>query len=203
MSDRSVMSARQAGFLDRAFERNKFRGADVHALADGDLLTKIRMLIHGHADLTVHEGNFIDCDQDPELPKGCRIHTHRRHRIINWDPAMARLLLHPGQKGGSVSGHQVHRFIKEAKVKPCNGIIPPYLDRNTRLIPREWWGKSPEDRGKPPLRICFWGTIIRAENGELMVRTFHYNDANGEWWGDYIPLSEQFTDRFPAAVFVE
>ena len=77
MSDKFVMSVRQADELDHAFERNNWTPEDVKRLSSGTVLSQILPVVRGNANVVAVK-HVIDCDASPFVPEGGQ---------FKWDPA--------------------------------------------------------------------------------------------------------------------
>lgn len=167
MSDKFIMSARQAAELDHAFERNGFTPALVKKLSSGDLLAQIKPLLNGTAEIVVRK-HIIDCDADPFCPESWQVVEHRKGGQLEWDPTKMELYLCEQEKTGSIQGNELRKILADKPV--LNACVLDYLLANPHLIPEEWKGKA----------IFFWGTIYRSSDGNLYVR---YLDWYGKGWG--------------------
>jgi len=186
MSDRFVMSARQAAELDLAFERNGFNASEVKRLSEGDVLADVRNVILGYSEIKPIE-NIINCDADPFLPSGWEIEEHKKSGKFVWNPSCVQLHLSPNQQNGKVIvGHKLRT---ELAGKPVlNANVLDYLLVHPHLIPEEWKGKY----------VFFWGTIYRYSAGNLSVRYLYW--SGGRWDWSYGWLGYGWDGGGPAAV---
>lgn len=183
MSDKFVMSTRQAAELDHALERNGCTPAHVKKMSSGSILTDFRQVLDGYAIITVPE-HLIDCDADP-VPGVWSVEEHRKGGMFQWDSAKVKLWLANGQKGGGRI--EVNILRKELAKKPVlNANVLDYLLANPHLIPDEW------------NIVFFWGTIYRGQDGNLYVR-YLYRDS-GRWRWDARWLGCLWDGRNPAAL---
>lgn len=186
MTDKFVMSVRQAAELDHAFERSGWTPAEVKLLSSGSTLADVRKVLLGHASIAVVE-HVIDCDAWPKEPSGLKVHHHQRGYQFKWDPAQVTLWLSKGQQNGKLlEGNKIH---KELEGKPVfNGNVLDYLLAHPHLIPEEWKGKY----------VSFWGTIYRNSGGRLCVRYLYWRGDGWDWrcsWLDF-----DWGGRNPAAL---
>lgn len=197
MSDKFIMSARQAAELDHAFERNGFTPALVKKLSSGDLLAQIKPLLDGTAetivlkdiiDCDVIDCDVIDCDADPFCPESWQVVEHRKGGQLEWNSTKVGLCLAEQQTVGSIQGHELRKLLAEQPV--LNANVLDYLLANQHLIPKEWRNKS----------IFFWGTIYRNSGGLLHVRFLRW--FGYEWrWHRYW-LDTYTSEDLPAAVLL-
>lgn len=173
MSDKFIMSTRQAAELDHALERNGYTPAHVKKMSSGSILTDFRKVLDGHAIITVPE-HLIDCDADPFVPNrwsldGWSVEEHRKGGMFQWDPTKVKLWLAKGQRGGgSMVGLSLRTELAEKPVMNAN--VLDYLLANPHLIPDGW------------NIVFFWGTIYRIHCADsLCVRYLCKIDGRWIW----------------------
>lgn len=133
--------------------------------------------------------HLIDCDAAPFIPDGWQVEEHRKGGQFKFDPAMVKLYLSKGQRGGKrIEGAKLRTEL--AKKSVLNANVLDYLRKpeNRRLIPAEWKDKY----------IYFWGTIYRGPDGSLFVRCLYCFDGRCSW--HYIWLGLDWLSSSPAAV---
>ena len=168
MSDKFVMSSRQAAELDHAFERNGWCPEDVKWLSAGTVLTDIRSVRLGVAEIKVLE-YVIDCDAAPFTPSGLKVEEHKKSGAFKWDTSpQVKLYLSQFQKKGVIGGNKLRKKLAGKPV--LNANVLDYLLAHPHLIPEEWKDKY----------VFFWGTIYRYSGGGLCVR---YLGGDGDEWG--------------------
>lgn len=165
-----VMSARQAAELDLALERNGLTPSDVARLAKGDVLSQVRLVLYGKAEIVTRK-YVIDLDADPYIPyPGWEVTKNIKGGQFEWDPSKENLLLQPykwerrfkaGQSGCLVMNSRAFVFFYEHPL-----LIPDvYKDKN----------------------LYFEGTIYRREDGNLYV--LHLNWSGSVWVKDFARLN--------------
>ena len=196
MSDKFVMSVRQAAELDHAFERNGWLPEEVKELSKGTLLGEIRDIIRGYNRI-VRVQHIIDCDAAPFVPDGWKVGPENqlsgavRGQLV-WDPAKVQLFLSDRQKSGTISGHDL---CKELTDKPVlNANVLDYLLAHTELIPEEW---KQDEQGRTRY-IFFWGTIYRGPGGYLCVRCLDW--CGGRWQWDWDWFENDWSVQYPSAL---
>ena len=186
MSDKSVMSIRQAAELDHALARNGYTPADIKNLSSGDTLGKILALLRGKAEVLVRK-HIIDCNAHPFVPDGWTVKEHKKSGQLEWDPTKVELYLDEGQQNGNrIKGNELRKMLKSKPV--LNANVLDYLLAHPNLIPEEWKGRT----------VFFWGTIYRDSDGYQYVR-YLYWDHDWWSWSDYW-LDRGWNGLDPAAV---
>lgn len=184
MSD-LMLDVDQAGELKAAFRRGNWTNAEIKKLCEGDILTQVRNVVRGFADV-VPKQHVIDCNAEPFCPDGWKIEEHIPGGKFEWDPNKVDLFLSQKQKKGVIGGNELRQ---ELKGKPVlNAIVLDYLLVHPELIPEEWKGKA----------VFFWGTIYRDSGGDLDVRYLGWGDS--QWYWSSYWLDFDWHDISPAAL---
>ncbi len=189
MSD-LMLDVDQAGELKAAFRRGNWTNAEIKRLSEGDVLTSVRRVLLGHAEIRQVE-HVIDCDVNPMIPDGWSIKgdgaEHQKGGQFKWDPAQVNLFLSDKQKNGKrIVGNDLR---KELEGKPVlNACVLDYLLAHPHLIPDDWKGKA----------VFFWGTVYRDSGGYLLVRYLCWNEGRWDW--NFSWLGSGWVDEFPAAL---
>lgn len=194
MSDRSIMSARQAAELDSAFERSGWTSAEVKKLSQGDILANIRRVLLGDVKIVTLD-HVIDCDATPYIPDGWSILSddeqlpNRVRGAFKWDKESQKgaIYLDEGQKDGkSCEGNELWKALEKQPV--LNACVLDHLIAKPHLIPEEWKGGA----------VFFWGTIYHNPDGLLCVRyLLWYRDS---WISNFYWLAYTWDGNDPAAV---
>lgn len=206
MSDKFIMSIRQAAELDHALERNGLTPADVKLLSSGNVLTGVRNVLRGYAEIKLAE-HVIDCDAEPILLNSHNsVHEHRKSGFLKWDKAKQEKPEALYRAKGQTRRHSVeYQSLKtELSAMPVLNInVLDYLLSHPELIPESWKEKYDGAINF----ICFWGTIVENhgylyvpslywdEKKSKAVSTYHWTGTN--WWEN-----GAFHDNYPAALFV-
>ena len=62
----------QASELKAAFRRGDWTNAEIKRICEGDILTRFRDVVLGHAEIKSIE-HLINCDADPFVPDGWKV----------------------------------------------------------------------------------------------------------------------------------
>ena len=162
MSDKSVMTARQAAELDFAFERNGWNSADVKLLSQGSFLTDILSSLRGKSTVVMPPPvtkNIVDLNAAPFEPNGLTLVSHTGSGLFDCGQDKVKLWWSPDQQNGkTIEGTKLLKQWK--KQKGMNANLLDYWLANPHLIPKECEGKL----------TFFPGTIYRGSDGVLGVR---------------------------------
>lgn len=192
MSDKFIMSVRQASELDFAFERNGWSPVHVKTLSSADMLARILPVLLGHAEISVIK-HVIDLDADPLIPyEGWAVEKHIKGGKFEWDPTKVKLFLSKNQiNGKTISGNKLR---EEVEGKGYNANLLDYLMDHPLLIPEDW---KKDENGKTRY-IYFWDTIYHDSDGYLYVRYLYWG---GGHWRTYCHwLGGDWGGSFPAAL---
>jgi len=130
---------------------------------------------------------IIDTDADPFCPDDWKVEEHQKAGKLEWNPAMVRLHLDPGQQNGKcVNGNELRKKLKNQPV--LNAIVLDWLLAHPEFIPEEWKGKY----------VFFWGTTYRDSGGDLYVRYLYWSD--GVWRWNCFWLGSNWRGNDPAVV---
>jgi hypothetical protein len=172
--------------LGDALENANFTPDDVTKLQQLKDLEKIKLLLHGKAEIVAVK-HVIDCDSDPFVPDGWIVEKHIKGGQFEFNPFRIELYLDEGQEnGGRVVGNELRKLLTGKPVLNVN--VLDYLLAHTELIPEEWKGKY----------IFFWGTIYRDSDGNLFVRYLFWRGDRWHW--NYYWLDNDFNGSYPAAL---
>jgi len=186
MSDKFQMTVGQAHELDMAFDRNGWSAVEVKRLSEGDVLTAVRNVILGHAEIRPIE-HVIDCDADPFTSSGWKVEEHKKGGLFKWDPKQVQLHLSSGQQNGKyIEGNKLRKELADKPV--LNANVLDYLLAHPHLIPEEWKGKY----------VFFWGTIYRDSGGYFYVRYLYW--LGGAWSWSCCWLGGDWSGDSPAAL---
>ena len=185
MTDRFVMSCRQAAELDFALERNDWTPDDVKWLSSGDTLARVLAVRRGTHEIRALE-HALDLTTTPALPfSRAEIIEHngtgvvrleRRGDNLYLDGKKVELHLSPKQKKGRIGGHDLRTYLEGRPV--LNAAVLDYLLAHPELIPESW----KRDEADNTRYIFFWGTIYRGADGNLYVRFLCW--SGGRWVSD-------------------
>jgi hypothetical protein len=142
--------------LQHAFARGDWTPEYVKQACEGDILSQHTLdLLRGDVEI-VRVKRVVDCDIDPEVPKGHRIVKHIKLGQIEMD----KLTLDKVWPDRRVVGyeameldfvHLVPKYLVDRKVPNMN--LRDYLLRYPHLIPKSWGNI-----------VLFWGTLMN--NGD-------------------------------------
>lgn len=148
-------------------------------------------VVRGRSEVTVRK-HIINLDAAPLIPSGLELResdqpSNRARGQFEWSSTKVRLHLDEIQKDGNViEGNKLRKQLGNEPVLPAT--LLDYLLANPHLIPEEWKGKA----------VYFWGTIYRAQFGNLCVRCLIWRD--GQWRAYYGYLFHGWDDLSPAAL---
>lgn len=171
MSDKFVMSARQAAELDYGFERHGWTPQDVKWLSSGSVLADLLKVRRGHASIAVIE-HVIDCDAQPFVPDGWTVEKHQKGGAFKWDKYSqknARYFSDGCRNGRAINGNELLEDLAGGSVLNANAL--DYLLENPHCIPEGW-----EDE-----YVCFPGTEYLDSDGNLCVRILYKGSASWKW----------------------
>lgn len=181
-----MLDVSQAHELKLAFRRTGWNNAEIKKLSQGDLLSQVRLLVLGQAEIKFVK-NIIDLDADPFTPDGWSVVEHRKGGQLEWNPENVKLHLSSNQQEGKrIVGKKLRTELKDQPV--FNANLLDYLLKNPHLIPEEWKGKV----------VFFWGTVYRFSGGSLCVRCFYWD--GGRWGWECNWLGNDWRSVDPAAV---
>lgn len=197
MSDKFVMSSRQAAELDYAFERNGWTPADVKLLSGGNILANILPIVKAYGEVAPMAYNIINCDAIPFVPSGLRMCEKdqlpgRIRGQFVFDNKVKLYLSRNQQDGKLIKGFELMKELANEPVLPAN--VLDYWLKNPHLIPDEL---KKDKRGKT-LFTFFWGKIYRGSHDDLCVRCLYFSD--GGWRSDYGWLEDGWGSDGPAAL---
>lgn len=201
MTDRFIMSCRQAAEFDFALERNGWTPDDVKWLSGGDTLAHILRVRRGTHEIKAIE-HTLDLATTPQLPfteaaviehKGTDVvRLERRGDDLYLDGKKVELHLSPGQKKGRIGGYDLRKYLETKPV--LNAAVLDYLLAHPELIPESW---KRDEEGNTRY-IFFWGTIYRNAGGDLYVRYLCW--FVGCWVSRYFWLDNDWYADDPSAV---
>lgn len=192
MSDKSVMSARQAAELDHALGRNGWTSEDVKNLSGGTILAQLLPIIKGEAEFRC----IVNLDVDPYVPEGWIISEHQKGGQVIW-PQRVDLYSSSRQScqcaGGDSgdSGRNIHEAIQ--KRKPFNAVLLDFLLKYPILIPADWKDKI----------VLFWGTIYADEHfpsESSRIRGLVLRPENNQWGWSWNSVGGTFYRRHCAVI---
>ena len=190
MSDKSVMTARQAAELDFAFERNGWNSADVKLLSQGSFLTDILSSLRGKSTVVMPPPvtkNIVDLNAAPFEPNGLTLVSHAGSGLFDCGQDKVTLWLSPDQQDGkTIVGSELLKQWQQQRVMNAN--VLDYWLANPHLIPKECEGKS----------TFFPGTIYCLSGGSLCVRCLYRNGSQWYWNASWLVL--HWDDQNPALV---
>ena len=173
----------QANELKLAFRRNGWTNEEVKKLCEGNVLTEIRKVILGQAEVKLLDCDVIDLDADPFVPEGF---TFVEHVVKGgqWQfnaKAIELYLSKEQKKGKAIGGNELRKRLKGKAV--LNANVLDYLLAHKELIPDEWKDKW----------ISFFGTIYRGSGDALYVRCLDW--YGGRWHWGFFWLDNDWNSR--------
>ncbi|OHA68167.1 MAG: hypothetical protein A3B24_01200 [Candidatus Wildermuthbacteria bacterium RIFCSPLOWO2_01_FULL_48_16] len=178
----TLYSVGQMNQLGDALELADFTPTDVANLRSSGLLSNVRRVLRGYAEIKLNE-YVIDCDADPVELDGWTVVRHVKGGRYVWNPH--RIILYVSPKR-AVTGHQLREDLQVVPV--LNVCVLDFLLAHPALIPQEWKGKF----------VCFYGTVYRNAGGRREVRNLFWDGER--WYSEFIPLDFLVQDNLPVAV---
>jgi hypothetical protein len=146
---------------------------------------------------SIKENNcVIDTDAEPHIPKGFKIHSHKKIGKISFDPSRVNFHVSEKQKkGDSIEGYELY---EELKNRPTiNACVLDFLLKNQDMIPEKW--KERDENGCIEF-ILFLGTVYSGR-GNLCVRYLSWNEVKNSWDTGICWLIIDYPIGFPVAIF--
>lgn len=126
-------------------------------------------------DIDVIIDDVINCDDDPFVPRGLTVESHKKHGFMVWHSNAVTLHLEKEQLDG-FKGNKLRKRLKDQPFECLNACVLDYLLDHPELIPEEWKSKH----------VFFWGTIYRNSDGRLYVRCLRWDGVSWRWGGGWL-----------------
>jgi hypothetical protein len=149
MSD-IMLDVGQANELKLAFRKADYENSDVKRLCEDDLLEKLRLVMHGYADVKMIV-KIVDLDADPLFPRGCEkwtVKSHVKQGSFQWNPQQVAFcpfqIEYPDEIDDDVEIYTLDcelrkQFMERLGTQPVfNATLLDFLLSNKMLIPKEW-----------------------------------------------------------------
>ena len=179
MSD-LMLDVGQAQEIKMAARRAGATNADLKALSESDMFSKILLVLRGQAEVALKK-HMIDLSADPLVPNGWTVVEHKKGGILEWDPMNVQTHCDEGQKDDKhIRGYELRKKLEGERV--LNANVLDHLLSHPELIPEDW--------KRSGFGRYFWGTIYHRPGGpgnELFVRCLGWSGAewvSGGFWLD-------------------
>lgn len=182
--ERVTLDDERISALAIALYKNGWSPEEIDALADDNVLFRVREVIGASGDAAVESASW------PFVPQGWTIEAHVFHRRFDWDPGMTLLHYADDQTVvGGIIGHDLRKLLAGKPV--LNASVLDFLLERPHLIPSSW---------KAAL-VHFWGTVYRDPAGHACVRHLRWEGNRWNWGHGW--LGDDFGCFSAAAFFTE
>jgi hypothetical protein len=127
-------------------------------------------VVNGLAEIKMLD-HMIDCDAPPFIHNGWFIEEHGKNGQLGmwkWNPKVG-LYISEKQRKGIITGNDLRKELVDRPILNVN--VLDYLLAHPKLIPESWKG----------IKVFFWGTIYRNDNGDLYVRYLYWGGFRWDW----------------------
>lgn len=183
-----MLDVGQANELKLAFRRGLWTNAEIKGLCQGDLLSRIRSALHGHARIVEA---VIDSDGHGErVPNFYRdmpatIIEHAKLGDIVWNPFKVRFYHAFEELGGICYWPKVKKALAGKKL--LNATMMEYLIAHQALVPESW----PRYADGNQYSLAFAGTVYRTCDGAQTIRVMmRYGDERPWHESDFLKTND-------------